>query len=167
MTPLLCWPQPSDDPTPQMTPPLWWLHPSDDPTLQMTPPLWWCVSHPSWLRSVVETEYPNEDASSSPHRMNSGTRRYALSFFSSTTAPVWLARGAPATNVSSECCITPFAESTEKPENGLASHRQLSHSHANQGKDCLYNTCIMIIWSGTGLKKSVLQSELHGLCSIT
>ncbi len=71
--------------------------------------------HPSLFRSVVATEYPNEDASSSPQKMCWGTSRYTLSFFSSTTAPVWLARGAPATKVSSLRLIIPMAESTENP----------------------------------------------------
>lgn len=71
--------------------------------------------HPSLFRSVVATEYPNEDASSSPQKMCCGTSRYTLSFFSSTTAPVWFARGAPATKVSSPRLIIPMAESTENP----------------------------------------------------
>lgn len=84
---------------------------------------WWsswltsysAFAHPSLLRSVVATEYPNEEASSSPQKMCCGTNRYTLSFFSSTTAPVWLARGAPATKVSSPRLIIPMAESTENP----------------------------------------------------
>lgn len=78
---------------------------------------WSCrqTPYPSLFRSVVATEYPNEDASSSPQKMCCGTSRYTLSFFSSTTAPVWLARGAPATKVSSPRLIIPMAESTENP----------------------------------------------------
>lgn len=71
--------------------------------------------HPSLFRSAVATEYPKEDASSSPQKICCGTSRYTLSFLSSTTAPVWLARGAPATNVSSLRLIIPLAESTENP----------------------------------------------------
>lgn len=136
------------DSTPLLTPPLWWLLPllispicwllpCADSTSLTTQPPWYCVSHPSWLRSVVETEYPNEDANSSPHRMNSGTRRYALSFLSSTTAPVWLARGAPATKVSSVCCITPLAESTAKPEHGSATLLESSQT--------LFNSCLTLM----------------------
>lgn len=85
---------------------------------------WACVElhgmkifpHPSLFRSVVATEYPKEDASSSPQKMCCGISRYTLSFLSSTTAPVWLARGAPATKVSSPRLIIPMAESTENPE---------------------------------------------------
>lgn len=48
-----------------------------------------CVSlYPSLFRSVVATEYPKEEASSSPQKMCCGTSRYTLSFFRSTTAPV-------------------------------------------------------------------------------
>lgn len=75
------------------------------------------VSHPSPSRSTTATSYPKEDASPGPWKVCSTTslKEASLSFFNRTTAPLWLALGAPATTVRPKLLRTLCPVSRENP----------------------------------------------------
>lgn len=75
------------------------------------------VSHPSPSRSTTATSYPKEEASPGPWKVCStkSLDEVSLSFFNRTTAPLWLALGAPATTVRSKLLVILCPESSENP----------------------------------------------------
>lgn len=78
------------------------------------------VSYPSRFRSTTATSYPKEDAGPDPWRMCStkSLPESLFSRFSRTTAPLWLALGAPATTVRSRLLVMRCPESRENPKVG-------------------------------------------------
>lgn len=103
-----------------------------------------CITHPSPFRSTTATSYPNEDASPGPSRTCSGVSMVdaSPSFRRNTTAPLWLALGAPDTMMSLPFSVILWPESRENPlhmrdsvsqmhecQNTLADWPQHTHSH--------------------------------------
>lgn len=87
------------------------------------------VSYPSPFRSTTATSYPKEDASPGPYKVCSTKSlvEALLSFFSRTTAPLWLALGAPATTVRPRLLVILCPESRENPrERDIARHKYLT-----------------------------------------
>lgn len=75
-------------------------------------------THPSPFRSTTATSYPKEDARPGPCSACSteSLAEASLSFFNRTTAPLWLALGAPATTVRPRLLVMLCPESRENPK---------------------------------------------------
>lgn len=75
------------------------------------------VSYPSPFRSTTATSYPKEDARPGPYKVCStkSLPEASFSFFNRTTAPLWLALGAPATTVRLRLLVILCPESRENP----------------------------------------------------